>query len=396
LCLTCMATTMHFDATVTKAGLVLGLQVGMQVETSAPWEVFAHDGKWGPRSAIVAAGTRCLVTSANENSAILRLCHTATYPELDPFPGLGSWCMPFGDFGNSGSAFVFTNGFKEQIAYRECWSKFSTVATAVECRSRQTQTGDVVLCEVGTTTEAEQSGHQIRAGETAVVVELSPQGGFHLLDARGFVSEVWKDPQEYVFIGIQVSDSELRSALKESQVSARAVAMNSLKVAQQDCEDARIAARGAWFSWGAVAKAERQLAQAQNVWHVQKLGNRPKCKYGCECFQQNPVHKTRFCHPGDYDWNVADLPDRAHLCQIIATITDNALGVTATSLTGEVMVEMACKERVTLGHIRREIARSRGCSRMSVQLVSRDGQLMDGPDGEVFKSRCSTHERMSL
>merc|ERR1740130_1839838 len=270
------------------------------------------------------------------------------------------------------------------------------VSNAVECRSCQTQTGDVVLCKVGRTTEAEQSGHQIRAGETAVVVELSPQGGFHLLDARGFVSEIWKDPQEYVFIGIQVSDSELRSALKESQVSARAVAMNSLKAAKQDCVDARIAARGAWFSWGAVAKAERQLAQAQNIWHVQKLGNRPKCKYGGECFQQNPAHKGQFCHPSDYDWNVVDIPDRAHLCQIVATITVNELGVTATSLTGEVIVQMTSREPVLLGHIRKEIARSRGCSRMSVQIVTPDGQMLDGPDAEIPQSRCPTCRRISL
>jgi len=389
-----MAATVHFDA-VAEAGLAPGLQVGMQVETSGPWEVFAWDGKWGPRSEIVAAGTRCLVTIADSTSAIIRICDSATYPELAT-PGSDAWCMPYGDFNHSGSAFLFTNGFQEQCANRECWNKFSIVADVVECRSRQTEVGDVVLCKVAHTTEAEQSGHQIRAGETAVVVELSPQGGFHLLDARGFVSEGWKHPKEYVFIGVQVSDSDLRSALKKSQISARAVAMRSLNAAQQQCVDARLAASANWFSWAAVAKAEEQLAQAQNIWHVQKLGNRPKCKYGGECFQQNPAHKGQFCHPSDYDWNVVDIPDRTHLCQIVATITVNELEVTATSLTGEVIVQMTSREPVLLGHIRKEIARSRGCSRMSVQIVTPDGQMLDGPDAEIFQSRCPTRRRISL
>lgn len=29
---------------------------------------------------------------------------------------------------------------------------------------------------------------------------------------------------------------------------------------------------------------------------------RPRCKYGKGCYQKNPAHRTKFCHPGDADW----------------------------------------------------------------------------------------------
>jgi len=351
------------------------------VETSVPWEFFIYDGKWGPRSEIVPAGTRCLITVADEASATIRLCDSATYPELDPFP-LQSWCMPYGTFNDSSSAFIFTNGFKEQHADRQCWNKFRMLADAVECSHRHTLVGDVVLRKVGRSTDTEQSGHQMCAGETAVVVELGLQGGFRLLDARGFLSEAWQQPEEYVFTGVHVSDSELRSALTESQVSARAVAMNSLRVAHQRCGEEQ----AKWF--GHVAETEKQLLQAQNVWHVQQLGTRPKCKYGETCFQQNAAHKTRFCHPSDYDWNVTGIPDRAHLCQsIVATVTCQERGIVATSLAGDVLVHIKSMEPVTLGHIRKEIARSRGCCHLSIQIVSAGGAVIDGPDDEVFQRR---------
>ena len=49
-----------------------------------------------------------------------------------------------------------------------------------------------------------------------------------------------------------------------------------------------------------------------------------------------------------------------------------------TNLAGEVLLEVRRTGPVTLGHIRKTIAKDRVC------LVSADGVLMDGPDCEVF------------
>jgi hypothetical protein len=33
-----------------------------------------------------------------------------------------------------------------------------------------------------------------------------------------------------------------------------------------------------------------------------KVGGRERCKYGATCYQKNPEHRKKFCHPGDPDW----------------------------------------------------------------------------------------------
>lgn len=33
------------------------------------------------------------------------------------------------------------------------------------------------------------------------------------------------------------------------------------------------------------------------------IAQRPKCKYGINCYRKNPQHKKDFSHPGDLDYN---------------------------------------------------------------------------------------------
>jgi len=365
--------------------------VGMRLETIEHLEWTIYGGKW-PISATVDAGTSCLVTRAYEDWALIRFdFEPSPYPELEA--NSASWQRGFALHG--GDAFSHRNGFNEYPFDREQWRKFkvsaapveyiealretlkrekgkwlnsaaiqlagqeledasrkvqeATMAARTECEFREMQIGDVLLWKAGEHTDKEINFHQMLAGETATIVELDSLGSFRLLDARGFISD-FKSPVGYVFSGVAVSDSELQSALEKGERTARGILSAALKDGHKDAPDA---------------------------WRAQRLGSRPKCKHGANCYRKNEAHKDEFCHPCDYDWNVSSLPGRGRPRHIL-TITAQERSVMVTNLAGEVLLEVRRTAPVTLGHIRKTIAKDGVC------LVSADGVLMDGPDCEVF------------
>lgn len=368
------------------------LLVGMRLETIEHLEWSRYDGKTGDISAAVDAGTSCLVTRAYEDCVLIRFDSAPSpYPELAA--NSVSWEHDYALHG--GDAFSHTNGFNEYPFGREQWRKFKVSAAPVEyievlretvkrekgkwfnsaaiqlaeqeleeatrkvqeatmaakagCAFRQMQIGDVVLWKAGEDTDKESNFHQILAGETATIVELDMLGSFRLLDARGFISD-FKSSVGYVFSGVAVSDSELQSALEKGSRNARAILSAALKDGHK---------------------------KATDVWRAQRLGSRPRCKYGAGCYRRNEAHGDEFCHPCDYDWNVSSLPGRGHPRHIL-TITAQERSVTVTNLAGEVLLEVPRTAPITLGHIRKTIAKDRVC------FISADGVLLDGPDCEVF------------
>jgi len=272
--------------------------VGMRLETIEHLEWSRYDGKTGDISATVDAGTSCLVTRAYEDCALIRFdFEPSPYPELAA--NSVSWERGFALHG--GDAFSHRNGFNEWDFGTEHWRKFkvsaapveyiealretltrekgkwfnsaaiqlaeqelevatrkdqeATMAAKAECAFRQMQIGDVVLWKEGEHTD-KINFHQILAGETATIVELDSLGSFRLLDARGFISD-FKSPLGYVFSGVAVSDSRLQFALEKGERTARGILSAALKDGHKDAPDA---------------------------WSAKKLGSRPKCKYGADCY----------------------------------------------------------------------------------------------------------------